>query len=370
MSRLPGTLLCSVQCARASYIRLPKHVRLLEVRAFATHRDIPATSPILSQHFEGRSNTGGGSVGPFQLGISQDSRQENVKKWRDLSPGGKVLRTTARTTNLGVILLGAGLSAVLVYALATELFAKNSPTVLYGQACERIKASAEVQKYLRGPLSFHNNAPSFGRPRHRNRHVSSQLAVDSQGREHMLLNFFVSCDPERAEEANVDSDEPIWSRVGHWCRTQTANVRDTSWREAKEWTKTKTNDALDYSKRIFLLLTGQPLPRPVTHSGTKPRETEIGRSSEGQETSTAWSFAGLFSGLKGKTRAGRRDAVEEAVRWTEGEVHADLVRDASGDFVWRYLLVDIPNSRTRNPIRVFVERSAGVREGEAVMMWA
>lgn len=89
MSRLPGTLLCSVQCARASYIRLPKHVRLLEVRAFATHRDIPATSPILSQHFEGRSNTGGGSVGPFQLGISQDSRQENVKKWRDLSPGGK-----------------------------------------------------------------------------------------------------------------------------------------------------------------------------------------------------------------------------------------------------------------------------------------
>lgn len=55
-----------------------------------------------------------------------------------------VLRTTARTTNFTVILIGAGLSAVLVYALASELFAKNSPTVLYGNACERIRVSPLV----------------------------------------------------------------------------------------------------------------------------------------------------------------------------------------------------------------------------------
>ena len=56
-----------------------------------------------------------------------------------------MLRTTARTTNFSVILIGAGLSAVLVYALASELFAKNSPTVLYGDACERIKTSPLVR---------------------------------------------------------------------------------------------------------------------------------------------------------------------------------------------------------------------------------
>lgn len=56
----------------------------------------------------------------------------------------KVMRTTARTTNLTVILLGAGLSALLIYSLTSELFSKNSPTVLYGDACERIKASPKV----------------------------------------------------------------------------------------------------------------------------------------------------------------------------------------------------------------------------------
>lgn len=55
-----------------------------------------------------------------------------------------VIRTGARTTNLTVILLGAGFSALLVYSLTTELFSKNSPTVLYGDACKRITASPQV----------------------------------------------------------------------------------------------------------------------------------------------------------------------------------------------------------------------------------
>lgn len=55
-----------------------------------------------------------------------------------------VLRTTARASNLTVILFGATLSVVLSYALATELFARNSPTVLYGDACDRIRDSSAV----------------------------------------------------------------------------------------------------------------------------------------------------------------------------------------------------------------------------------
>ena len=55
-----------------------------------------------------------------------------------------VMRTTARTTNFSVVLLGAGLSVVLLYALTSELFSKNSPTVLYGEACDKIKASPQV----------------------------------------------------------------------------------------------------------------------------------------------------------------------------------------------------------------------------------
>jgi len=55
-----------------------------------------------------------------------------------------VLRTTARASNLTVILFGATLSVVLAYALATELFARNSPTVLYSDACDRIRDSPAV----------------------------------------------------------------------------------------------------------------------------------------------------------------------------------------------------------------------------------
>ena len=55
-----------------------------------------------------------------------------------------VMRTTARTTNLAVILAGAGLSIVLIYALTSELFSRNSPTVLYNKACELIKSSPQV----------------------------------------------------------------------------------------------------------------------------------------------------------------------------------------------------------------------------------
>lgn len=59
-----------------------------------------------------------------------------------------VMRTTARASNFTVILVGAGLSAVLAYALATELFARNSPTRLYSDACDRVKASPAVSGTL------------------------------------------------------------------------------------------------------------------------------------------------------------------------------------------------------------------------------
>jgi len=59
-----------------------------------------------------------------------------------------VLRTTERTTNLTVIAIGAGLTALLLYSVGTELLSKNSPTVLYNDACERIKASPKVSSII------------------------------------------------------------------------------------------------------------------------------------------------------------------------------------------------------------------------------
>ena len=141
-------------------------------RHFATHRDTPtyaqpgvSSSSLLSQALDQRQRGARreDSVGPFQLGLSQSSVGEGTtRKWSELSPKGKgqslhfvsvsrkfsnvisAMRATARTTNLTVILFGAGLTTVLVYALTSELFSKNSPTVLYNETCERINASSRV----------------------------------------------------------------------------------------------------------------------------------------------------------------------------------------------------------------------------------
>jgi len=122
------------------------------MRRLATHRDHPSTSSFLSDQLDRSTNRGAssstshGSVGPFQLGTGTHSMHATKpKRWSELTAGGKVMRGTARTTNLTVILLGGTLSCVLAYALATELFAKNSPSVLYDDACHRIQSSQEVR---------------------------------------------------------------------------------------------------------------------------------------------------------------------------------------------------------------------------------
>ncbi len=140
-------------------------------RQYATHREAPSnthprvdSSSLLSQALDQKQRRfrKEDSVGPFQLGLSQSSYGDgSSKKWSELSPKGKgqsfkhiivvttfrmilAIRATARTTNLTVILFGAGLTAILVYALTSELVSRNSPTVLYEEACQRIKSSPRV----------------------------------------------------------------------------------------------------------------------------------------------------------------------------------------------------------------------------------
>ena len=140
-------------------------------RQYATHRDAPSnthpslnSSSLLSQALNQKQRKFGreDSVGPFQLGLSQPSYDDgSSKKWSELSPKGKgqsfnriivattfrmilAIRATARTTNVTVILFGAGLTAILVYALTSELVSRNSPTVLYEEACQRIRSSSRV----------------------------------------------------------------------------------------------------------------------------------------------------------------------------------------------------------------------------------
>ncbi|KAF8971496.1 TIM21-domain-containing protein [Flammula alnicola] len=330
-------------------------------RKYATHRnsmDFGEQSKLLSESMDTRQRS------EPKHDRSALRKEGPVKKWSELSTGGKVVRTTARTTNLGVILLGAGLSALLIYSLTSELFSKNSPTVLYGDACERIKQSSRIAKYLNGPLTFHNNPPSSVRPRHRNRHVISRVMVDSFGREHMIMTFYVQGRPEG--EIVAHSEASYFETASAWVQDKGAVLSELSFDEAVAWSKDSAKNLWDKSIRAFKYLSGSPLPPPSlpTMSASETQETPK------KEESSGWGFTGMFSSLKtSKKSTGSTTPGRIGGHFTEGEVHADLVKNEDGYFVFRYLLVDMPSSRDPNPVRVFVERQPGVRENESVMRW-
>jgi len=305
-------------------------------------------------------------VGPFQLGLSPSTLQkgEKVQKWSELSAGGKVLRTTVRTTNLGVILLGAGLSALLIYCLTSELFSTNSPTVIYGDACERIKSSPRIAKYLNSPLTFHNNPPSALRPRHRNRHITSRVMIDSSGQEHMIMTFYVQGRPQG--EITPPLDSSYFKLMSEWIQDKFSGLSELSFDEAMAWSKQSGMNIWDKSIRAFKYLSGAPLPPIYVPSMPSPESKESAK----KEVTTIWSVAGVFSSLKGAKKTSHEKTSRQTGRsFTEGEVHADLVKNKDGYFEFRYLLVDIPSSRDSDPVRVFVERVPGVRENEPVMRW-
>ncbi|KAK2462038.1 hypothetical protein APHAL10511_006501 [Amanita phalloides] len=345
----------TARCARhLSRLALTHSFPTLPRRCYATH-SLDTQRPL-------SRNT----IGPFQLGISQDTLRQGKKpkKWSELTSGGKVLRTTERSTNLIVILLGAGLSALLIYSLTTELFSKNSPTVLYNDACERIKASPKMTKYMNGPLTFHNNPPLTYRPRHRNRHVTSQVMVDIHGNEHMILTFYVQGKPEGWMPPS--SEMSILEITHAWTRDKYENLSNFKLDESLEWSKDQVEAALEKLKDLFRYLSGMekpvlpPIPPAVQEAANVQRKNERG----------AWNFAGIFSSLRGSKRTSREAVRSGGQIFTDGEVHADLIRNEQGYFVFRYLLVDLPSTGHPNPVRVFIERTPGVRDNESVMRWS
>ncbi|KAF9452552.1 hypothetical protein P691DRAFT_804295 [Macrolepiota fuliginosa MF-IS2] len=364
MFRLPFP--CSNSLPRTSFsLRCSNY----QVRKYAMHRDSAnLNSPShLSQSLDtkhNRSSARPDTVGPFQLGISQQTLRSNekVKKWSQLSTGGKVVRTASQTKNLTVILVGAGLAALLIYTITSELYSSNSPTNLFKDACERIQHNPRVLKYLNGPLTFYNNPPSLVRPRHRNRHVTSQVFIDANGQEHMIMTFYIQGRMEGATQ--LPSEIGYYETLSHWTQEKLAHLPELSLDEAMAWTKDQAEGLWGRSKQTFKYLSGAPVAPPPL-----PNSTEQEKQVEQLEENKGWSIAGMFSSLKGSRGGPELFTKVDSRSFTEGEVHADLIRNNEGYFVFRYLLVDIPNTRDSNPIRVFVERAPGVRDNEPVMRW-
>ena len=122
-------------------------------------------------------------------------------------------RTVRQTGNLGVIIFGGGLFVLLTLSLTTELFARNSPSVLYSQAVDKIRASdavsdcapsarvtttrtkantwSQLNPHLLPPLTF-THSPTPAAPVRGSTPVSHTFVRHpSSGRDHMIITFWV-----------------------------------------------------------------------------------------------------------------------------------------------------------------------------------
>ncbi|KAJ3807108.1 TIM21-domain-containing protein [Lentinula aff. lateritia] len=351
------------RCLSLSRLIKPRTSTLRQSRGYATHKDSLHPSQLsqsLDTKYQLRPDQ---KVGPFQMGMNESPfATPKPTKWADLSAGGKIKRTTARTTNLIVIVFGAGLTAVLLYAVTSELFSKNSPTVLYGESCEKIKTSPQVARYLRGPLSFHMTPPSAERPRGRQHQVASQILLDSNGRERMAISFFVQGSSRQSEDSYYDV-------ATNWISETMKHLPELTLDDAIQGSKDRSANAWEKFVQSFKYLIGAPIPRPSAPESSPSNNEPVPKPSQAESRTQKWT--GIFSSLR-KTRS---ESSLETVRspentgtvYTDGEVHAEFVRNDDGYFVCRYIFIDLPNSRSRNPLRIFVERTTGVRENEPVL---
>ena len=298
------------------------------------------------------------------------------KPWSQLKTGQKVARATVQSSRTVLILGGGALTFVLVYALTSELFAKNSPTVIYADACKRVQKSTEIANHLLTPYRFRTvptgesgssdfsplNPPSV-KDRRRSRSVPSVSFTDERtGEEKMLLRFWVGARDKGEDWSFWDTARYEVVEAGKWVGRKVT--------EGGEWLGEQLGVDLasgDHADRdngaasaIASNLTGSTSAASATASG--PSDNVLSRtwsSALGGITSVVRSSTEAITSTLVSPASSKSRRSSEPGTWSTGEVHAELVKDQDGTLQYRTLFVDIPNSQAIMRQRVWIVRKPG-----------
>lgn len=290
-------------------------------------------------------------------GATSDSRAASRwtgegKKWSDISAGQKVARATVNTSRFFFISAGAALTFVIAYALSSELFATNSPTVIYGEACKLIEKSDKVHAYLLRPYRFQTNLSEYasysplnppGNLHRPSQTVSSVEYHDAQtGHDKMFIHFFI--------EAREKGTE-----LSYWQVVRGAIITGADWLKynavrgvelIEDWWKETADEAS--------AKTAEP--------AAPPREpwwiTRKLRSAASSVGSLVGSSRDAF-GLAGVHLVGSTAGQTEPGTWSTGEVHIEMVKDANGRYQYHRFFIDMPSTRAPLRSRVWLDRGAG-----------
>jgi len=144
--------------------------------------------------------------------------------------------------------------------------------------------------------------------------------VDQYGQEHMIMTFYVQGRPEG--DVSPPSEASYFEAASSWVQDKTSVLSDVSFDEAVEYSRESGKNILDKVVRAFKYLTGAPLPPP-----SLPQFPVEEKENAKKQESSAWRFAGIFSSIRTtKTSTGESSSISTSGNFTEGEVHADLVK--------------------------------------------
>jgi import inner membrane translocase subunit TIM21 len=236
--------------------------------------------------------------------------------------------------NLLIVVAGAGLFVVLAIALSTELFAKNSPSVLYSECIDMIRGSDALDRHLLPPVAFthspHSAAPTRGTAPIQHRVVRHPVS----GREHVIISFW-------AHGRGRDEPEPH------------------SW--AKRWVSTATDSLRTAGTFVGLVADPDGPEQPPTKEELEvaAAEARAEREKAAAEAQQGPGFLGRltqsFSFRPGvKSVRSASPAPPPPGTYKIGEVRADYVKNAAGHYTMLALVVDVPSSRAPYPGRAIV----------------
>lgn len=248
-----------------------------------------------------------------------------------------VARATVNSTRLLVIGFGAALTGVITYALASELFARNSPTVIYQQACKIIENSPKVHEFLLKPYTFQTSLTEFSdysplnppsHPTRPSQTVASMHVVDPRtGKDTLYLHFFV-------EGRDKDTPLSLWQKAR------------TGFLDGVHWTKERVLDGYDAARRWWEEQSAEPsavsLPAPPPKEPAKPWWIT---SKLRSVTRSVGDLVGSSKDVLGISSVDLTANFRTAPgTWTEGEVHVELVKDEEGIYQYKRFYMDVPTS--------------------------
>ncbi|KAK0546192.1 hypothetical protein OC845_004712 [Tilletia horrida] len=313
------------------------------------------------------------------LGAQNDAQNPSLldritaegKPWKQLNTGQKVARSTRYSTRFFLVLAGGTFTLAVIYTLGTELFAPNSPTVIYADAIRRVKKHDSTYTYLLTPFRFLTHPPRNDMTDPSETLLPLPASARSNLRAHKPVVSY-SFDPVAQREVmrlhfwvmgREKGTELSWFEVGrswteHQLRQLSARLQE-AWEQAN-WPVESLAMGDDRSSRA-----------EGTTVASDPTSAELGRSEGIFSRILSGPYHAVQSALGAVTRPVGQVGVgssngnssawsrrNEPGTFTTAEVVAELERDNSGVFQYRSMYMRVPHDGLM-PQRVWIIRKLG-----------